>query len=151
METKEFLDIIEPMLKTMMKQNIEFENKFGEKAFQMGPIDINKILIFEKNHGINIPKYYKEFLSKYNPGGIEILLGLEEIESIIKNLPEMKNLLNEGFLPITSDNAGNFFCIDTQNPKDDILFFADHEEEFEIQTVGNVSKFFRKTVKYRNR
>jgi hypothetical protein len=104
-----------------------------------------RVRAFERKHGVSLPELYKRFLLRINgghpiPDGLQILLqgravdwrlhyflGLDDpTESC--NLDWVMELTDEtrpaGFIPIVSDEGGNFFYLELGQPHDGGVYFG---------------------------
>ena len=146
MDYVEFRNILNPALEILNRQSQDFKDKFGDAPFIIKPTSREFISAFEKRLDIKIPQFYKEFIVEFNPHGLEIMFhslnGLEEIEGTLDFLRSHK-VLNRDFVPISSDNSGNYYCVKENN---DLIYFLDHERFFDIGNTQTIEDYFQNLV-----
>jgi len=145
MEYQEFKALLQPALEILIKQNLEFEEQFGTGMFTLQTASEAELLNFEDRFNLSIPIFYKTFLKEFNPFRLEIMFhgiyGLKEMETALEHLREYSSVLN--FLPIVSDNSGNYYGI---FENDNTIYIADHEERYRITGYGSIKIFFEGLV-----
>lgn len=150
MEYNDFLSVFEKVLVKLTNENEEFYSKFDEYLFVFRKAGEKEINEFENYVNLVIPHFYRNFIKDYNPKGLEIMFhqvhGIEEFKEIYDLVHYGEELFKSGYLPIISDGYGNYYCINAKDEGEDILYFADHENEYELEVNGKLSDLLQKLV-----
>ncbi|PGA65633.1 SMI1/KNR4 family protein [Bacillus pseudomycoides] len=109
-------------------------------------LSLEELEAFEEKHQLRLPKYYREFLLKYNGGypkasmykisddaGESVLNIFYGIGSMYDNLDKIidffDDLLDMGFIPIADDPGGNQICLGINEEYCEKIFHWAHDEE----------------------
>jgi hypothetical protein len=139
-----------------VKDIINELKKFSERLVQFNePLEEQKLIEFEKKYSIILPKDYKE-LMLFSDGFS--LSGSELMPLLIKNksntaefiYTELTNELPKGFLPISPDGAGNYYCLilTELNEHSCPVAFWQHDYEYSANDLPEVAnKSFLEFIK----
>ena len=145
-----FKTLLSEFIEISKSKSKEYEKLIGEPLFTFNGAEEEEICEFEKYINLKIPKFYREFLKEYNPNGLQIMfrgiLGLDEMKDFFDNIHAGKELIEKGFLPIVSDNSGNYYCISSEEEHFGDIYFANHESEYELEYHGKLDEFIKKLV-----
>lgn len=143
-------EILLPAIKICQKEALEFKRRFGKDLWTFGSVHDSKIVELEEHIELPIPDYYRKFLKKYNPHGLEIMMtsifGIDEIVNIYDNYYSGMKVFVNGYLPIIDDNSGNIFCVQSDEKENVTLYIADHEQDFAIDGFDSLERFLVRLV-----
>ncbi|MGG3889852.1 SMI1/KNR4 family protein [Metabacillus fastidiosus] len=111
-------------------------------------LSLEELEAFEQKHHMKFPKYYRDFLLKYNGGypnpsiykisddeGASVLNIFYGIGSMNNNLEKIfeffDDILDMGFVPIASDPGGNQICVEMNEEYYEQIFHWAHDEEYD--------------------
>lgn len=117
-------------------------------------LSLKDLEMFEREHNLNIPDLYRDFLLTYNGGYADpnvFYISSEEGESVLNVFYGIGNMYNNlekkfdffdeiveiGFIPIASDSGGNQICLGVNERFYEKIYFWDHEQEAD-EDMGNM-------------
>ncbi len=123
---------------------------FGEDLLTIGPVHESRVIELERHIKQSIPDFYRKFLERYNPHGLEIMMtgiyGLEEIRNVYDNHHSGMNIFKNGYIPIIGDNSGNILCVRSDQKENVTLYIADHEQDFTLDAFDSLERFLVELV-----
>lgn len=115
------------------------------ELFDANPsVDFERLAAFEKAHGLDLPREFKDFILKYNGGRpvpalfpihglaenpvgkIQAFFGLDAVvrsENFDTLMAELAGTIPVGLLPIGCTEGDDFVCIDMRHKTDRIVFW----------------------------
>lgn len=119
----------------------------------------SKIKRFEQKYDIKLPIQYRAFLMCYNGGftpetkfkigkeasDVRAFYGIDTVEYSIETL-DLDDFIKKNLLPIACDSFGNVIAMGIQK-EDGVIFFCDHEKNFEKVKLTDDFKEFIKQCK----
>jgi len=137
------------------------------------PIQLEDLIVIEKELKIKFPDKFKEHYLKYNGGYPEKRFfvweknvttrintfftikheDLGSLESTYKDLVILEKYLPEGIVPFACDDGGNFFCISLRNRDYDHVYYCDNNhynvidnEEYLTLLTNSFNDFLKELI-----
>ncbi|SFF35996.1 SMI1 / KNR4 family (SUKH-1) [Paenibacillus algorifonticola] len=118
-------------------------------------LTVEKIELFELEHGIKFTELYKKFIQDFNggypvpnmfkvsdeqgEGVLNLFYGIGDMYSNLEDYLDIyEDRLPNGFIPIGNDPGGNVICLGINKEFYETIYFWDHEEEYDEPDMSNM-------------